>query len=430
MDSKIALFCIAVLLISSSGSWSGVLSEKSCKGKGGLRSGRKQQAYYLGVGGSGKIGQRTLITSSLYLSPQGNWSSSFIPSISYRLYSWQGPVFYLKGGLGGAITSVSGETEFSLLSELGLQGTYRLNYEWGLQGEISFLEEFNSDNRDVISPANWGLSIVYYFKKDSDNDGIPDNIDECLNTPPYAEVDKEGCGIDADGDGVYTGKDECPQTPFAAIVDSLGCPKDADGDGVYNGIDRCPETPKDIDVNEFGCPLDSDSDSIPNYKDSCDATPEGAIVDKFGCPSDSDEDGVYDGIDKCPKTPTGFEVNDAGCPDIKPIKEVVIHNFFDDNVNIKGEAAGELAKACERIRAYPEVKVDVYIHTDVEGSDVYNLNRARKLGSKIKAFMLKKGVFKNQIHLIPRGQANPLSNKLTQKAKRLNRRIIITRREE
>ncbi|MFP3870965.1 MAG: thrombospondin type 3 repeat-containing protein, partial [Syntrophobacteria bacterium] len=70
--------------------------------------------------------------------------------------------------------------------------------------------------------------------------------------------------------------------------------KDSDGDGVYDDVDVCPGTPKGVTVDEKGCPLDSDGDGVPDYQDRCPGTPAGVVVDSYGCPLDSDGDGVYD----------------------------------------------------------------------------------------------------------------------------------------
>ena len=74
---------------------------------------------------------------------------------------------------------------------------------------------------------------------DSDQDGVPDNADNCKNTPWGDQVDEKGCstdpiavnrvrerkpaGVDKDGDGVPDYLDKCPLTPMDAAVDEKGC---------------------------------------------------------------------------------------------------------------------------------------------------------------------------------------------------------------
>lgn len=59
---------------------------------------------------------------------------------------------------------------------------------------------------------------------DSDNDGVPDALDLCPNTPAGVAVNKDGCPLDSDGDGVSDMADQCPNTPMGTSVDSKGCP--------------------------------------------------------------------------------------------------------------------------------------------------------------------------------------------------------------
>lgn len=95
--------------------------------------------------------------------------------------------------------------------------------------------------------------------------------------------------------------------------------KDSDNDGVYDDMDKCPDTPHAVAVDSAGCPLDSDRDGVYDYKDKCPETPAGAAVDSAGCPLDSDRDGVYDYKDKCPGTPAGVKVDSRGCWVIKGV---------------------------------------------------------------------------------------------------------------
>jgi hypothetical protein len=58
---------------------------------------------------------------------------------------------------------------------------------------------------------------------DSDGDGIPDSLDNCVNTPNFGQQD-------ADGDGIGDACDDCPNDPA----------NDADGDGLCGDVDPCP----------------------------------------------------------------------------------------------------------------------------------------------------------------------------------------------
>lgn len=148
---------------------------------------------------------------------------------------------------------------------------------------------------------------------DTDGDGVPDNIDQCPNTPKGMKVNQIGCPEDTDGDGVPDFQDRCFGTPKGVAVDQSGCPRDSDDDGVPDYMDRCPGTPSMVAVDQFGCPDDSDNDGVPDYKDKCLDTPAGIEVDFNGCPKDTDSDGVPDYMDQCPDTKFGAVVDEKGC---------------------------------------------------------------------------------------------------------------------
>ena len=111
---------------------------------------------------------------------------------------------------------------------------------------------------------------------------------------------------DKDGDGVPDEKDQCPDTPYGTTVDQNGCPTagDRDQDGVNDLDDLCPDTVLGEDVDENGCSctqLDTDSDGINNCLDKCPGTPLGEAVDTEGCgdsQKDSDNDGMDDAWEK------------------------------------------------------------------------------------------------------------------------------------
>jgi outer membrane protein OmpA-like peptidoglycan-associated protein len=71
--------------------------------------------------------------------------------------------------------------------------------------------------------------------KDSDGDGVPDNLDRCPGTPHGVQVDASGCPL--------------PPPPPPAQ------PRDSDGDGVIDSLDRCPDTPKGMRVDAHGCAI-------------------------------------------------------------------------------------------------------------------------------------------------------------------------------
>lgn len=124
---------------------------------------------------------------------------------------------------------------------------------------------------------------------DTDNDGIPDEQDNCplSANPDQQDTDGDGigdsCDSDIDGDDIPNVEDNCPQYANPDQRDSNGdgigdsCEPDADGDmdGIPNAQDNCPLTPNpdqaDQDQDGIGdvCDTDKDGDGVPNNEDNC-----------------------------------------------------------------------------------------------------------------------------------------------------------------
>jgi choice-of-anchor A domain-containing protein len=126
---------------------------------------------------------------------------------------------------------------------------------------------------------------------DEDEDGISDDLDQCLGTDAGASVDANGCAdnqLDDDLDGVTNDIDQCSATAAGDVVDSTGCTviADADADGIADDVDQCANTAAGFAVNANGCAdnqLDDDLDGVTNDIDQCANTPAGDVIDANGC---------------------------------------------------------------------------------------------------------------------------------------------------
>ncbi len=114
---------------------------------------------------------------------------------------------------------------------------------------------------------------------DGDEDGIPDERDNCPDVPNPDQADADGDGLgdacdgdgdgDGDGDEIPDESDNCPETanPDQADADGDGlgdaCDADRDNDGIPDATDNCPSVP-----NPDQADLDGDGRG-----DACDPTP-------------------------------------------------------------------------------------------------------------------------------------------------------------
>ena len=245
--------------------------------------------------------------------------------------------------------------------------------------------------------------------------------------------------------------------PAAAIE----VPKDSDQDGVTDNLDKCPGTPAGVQVDNVGCPLDSDKDGVSDYLDKCPGTPEGVKVDQDGCPLDSDKDGVPDYLDKCPGTPAGVKVDQYGCPPPPPpveqLQEVraeapaaaaivetkeqvaaaavakemfekgraTIKVEFDTNkAVIKPVFDKEIQKFADVMKNYPDLRVVIEGHTDGTGGKVPNEKLSAKRADSVKSYLTKKfGIEESRVTAKGYGMSKPLDSNKTKAGRQKNRRV-------
>ena len=168
---------------------------------------------------------------------------------------------------------------------------------------------------------------------DSDGDGVLDVNDHCPATPAGKVVDAQGCAcVDAGhvscNDHDKCTVDSCDAATAACVNTPIDC-TDSDNDGYPDVVDQCPNTPQGLAVDLSGCACadaghDSCNDANACTDDSCDVSTGFCVHDPVTCddsdpctadscddqtgcvftPSgDTDGDGVCDLQDVCPRVP-------------------------------------------------------------------------------------------------------------------------------
>jgi len=228
--------------------------------------------------------------------------------------------------------------------------------------------------------------------------------------------------------------EEPPPPPVKAEEPPPPPPADSDNDGVPDNLDKCPGTPAGVAVDKDGCPVDSDKDGVPDYLDKCPDTPAGVAVDKDGCPVDSDKDGVPDYLDKCPGTPAGVAVDKDGCPKKEEVvaKPVIIEKgrqtlnvkFDFDKSTIKKGYYKDINDLAKVMKTYPDLKVVIEGHTDNVGDAAYNKKLSRKRADAVKKYMVKKaGINAKRVTAKGFGEDKPIASNKTKKGRLKNRRV-------
>ena len=262
----------------------------------------------------------------------------------------------------------------------------------------------NGSDNDIYFTGRAGISFYFGGISDADNDGVKDEDDLCVDTPPGVKVDGFGCAVDSDKDGVPDYLDKCANTPKNISVDLDGCPLDVDGDGVPDYMDLCNDTPVGVTVDSRGCPLDSDDDGVPDYKDLCTNTPVGTEVNKWGCPIDEE---VFE-----PITKTEFVLNG----------EI---NFETGKSDLLPSAYSDLDKVLKVMKDYPETKWKIEGHTDNTGSQKLNKELSINRAKSVYNYFVNNGISPARLSYNGYGSDYPIADNSTETGKALNRRVAI-----
>ena len=347
--------------------------------------------------------------------------------------------------------------------------------KFGFFLETNFKNAFGDKG---ISYFNHSLGFSYGLGTiDSDQDGVPDNRDECIDTPGLIALngcpDQDGDGIrdsedacpnkaglaqfmgcpDADNDGIQDTKDSCPEK--AGPEENQGCP-DTDGDGLPDNQDNCPEEAGSVENN--GCP-DKDGDGVLDKDDAC--PDQAGVLALNGCP-DQDGDGIADPQDNCVDEPGPAENNgcpwpdrdqdgipdkDDDCPDEAantasgcPIVESTIIDALNKaGINILFPADGSNLIGSKVLEAVAQVKtileenprgiVLIQGHASEDGGEQYNQALSKRRAESVKAKLIEMGVDPARLEVQAYGESRPIVHNDIAVSRRKSRRVVFSAKQ-
>ena len=246
--------------------------------------------------------------------------------------------------------------------------------------------------------------------------------------PPVPVVDagaQDAGSKDTDGDGIPDDVDRCPTLP--GPPENFGCPwGDRDKDGIPDNVDACPDQPGIPELK--GCPdVDTDKDGIPDRLDKCPLVP--GIPELQGCPDkDSDGDGIPDRLDKCPTVPG---VPPDGCPkkyslvtvraDRIEIRQQI--RFTPNKSTILRPSFALLNQVAAALRDSPQLKIRIEGHTDNSGVKSKNQKLSQSRAQAVMAYLVDHGIEEGRLSALGFGSSRPLASNSTKAGKALNRRV-------
>jgi outer membrane protein OmpA-like peptidoglycan-associated protein len=214
--------------------------------------------------------------------------------------------------------------------------------------------------------------------------------------------------------------------------------KDTDGDGIPDDIDACPTEPEDHKEPDpmDGCPApsDRDGDGIPDDVDKCPDVPEDkdGIDDEDGCPEDdADGDGIPDAKDACPKEPGQPDPDPKknGCPKFIHLEGSTVRvlqqvHFQTTSATILPDSFPMLAEIAALLKATPAIKkMRIEGHTDNHGAADYNLDLSKRRAASVRQWLVDHGIAPGRLESEGYGLTQPLETNDTDAGRAANRRV-------
>jgi outer membrane protein OmpA-like peptidoglycan-associated protein len=228
---------------------------------------------------------------------------------------------------------------------------------------------------------------------------------------------------------------EARQRVRADIHQSL---KDTDGDGIPDDIDACPTEPedhKDPDPMD-GCPApsDRDGDGIPDQYDKCPDQPEDkdGIDDQDGCPEDdADQDGIPDAKDACPKEPGQPDPDPKknGCPKFIKLEAGAVRvlqqvHFQTGSATILPDSFPMLQEIVNLLKVNPGIKkMRIEGHTDNRGAAEMNLDLSKRRAASVRTWLEVHGIDPARLSSEGYGLTKPIDTNDTDAGRAANRRV-------
>ncbi len=314
---------------------------------------------------------------------------------------------YISVGIGGsmynekfgAILPIGGGFKFNIFNEAAvfIQSQYRMpvstqNNDYHFFNSIGIAGIIGKKREAPVT-----IVEIPQAPKDTDGDGITDDVDQCVTVAGVAKYN--GCPVpDTDNDGVNDDNDSCLTVP--GLPRYNGCPvPDTDKDGVNDELDKCKDVPG---VARFdGCPI-----------------------------PDADGDGINDEEDKCPQLAGTRENN--GCPEVK--QEVVKRveyaaknvYFVTASYKLSSKSFKPLNDLVTLLNEDKDLKLSIEGHTDNVGADDYNQTLSDNRAKSVKDYLVTKGIDESRLTSQGFGETQPVADNKTAAGKSKNRRVVMT----
>ncbi|UCD65152.1 MAG: OmpA family protein [Candidatus Zixiibacteriota bacterium] len=338
----------------------------------------------------------------------------------------------VRGALNERTEFAASEIFFTGAGGVRLMLSSKLSLDWNIDAD--YLSGAGAEFDDVVKSSRdkWQIgsfiSINFHFGSHGGKVSWRSDQSWPEQTPREGQTASRQA-FDGDGDGVPNDIDNCLDTPAGVVVDRFGCSVDSDADGISDGLDDCPGTDRAAAgmVDIYGCPVDSDFDGVPDYLDACPFNRVGAHVDDRGCPLDTDADGVPDGLDDCPYTLYGVDVDRFGCIDLSLFSKPMVLNidYPSGSFEIDPNSRERLKQLARILNFVPAIRLEINGYTDNIGTETANQKLSEKRARRVHDYLVAQGIDSDRIKVFGKGEANFVATNQTAEGRARNRRIEI-----
>ncbi|MDR2205228.1 MAG: OmpA family protein [Flavobacteriaceae bacterium] len=108
---------------------------------------------------------------------------------------------------------------------------------------------------------------------------------------------------------------------------------------------------------------------------------------------------------------------------IKIVMKENLVNFDTNSANLTNVAKTNLDKLLPVLTNNLDSKINIYGYTDDKGQDAYNKTLSEKRANAVKNYLVSKGIAKNRISAIGKGEVDPIADNATEDGRAENRRV-------
>ncbi|RED17393.1 OmpA family protein [Parasphingopyxis lamellibrachiae] len=102
-----------------------------------------------------------------------------------------------------------------------------------------------------------------------------------------------------------------------------------------------------------------------------------------------------------------------------------VAEFDVDSSTVRPQFRATLDEIAQTLNSYPETYIDIYGHTDSDGSDGYNLDLSNRRAQSVAGYLASRGVNRARMATEGFGESQPIASNATAAGKQQNRRVEI-----